>query len=102
MLANVWSVHHNEKYWTDPESFRPQRWIDQPELKKANFFIPFSTGLRVCPGRHLALMEAKLALARLIQKFTFAPLRPGPIDLTEEPGLATKPKSYKLVARRRK
>ena len=27
--ANVWDLHHNEEYWTDPYEFIPERFLDE-------------------------------------------------------------------------
>ena len=45
VISNLYSVNFDEKYWTDPEVFCPQRFLDS----KGNFvrreaFLPFSLG----------------------------------------------------------
>ncbi|GFT77362.1 cytochrome P450 2J2, partial [Nephila pilipes] len=45
VLANLWSVHHNPKYWgNDAEIFRPERFLseDGKRVIKSEHFIPFS------------------------------------------------------------
>ncbi|PRD21741.1 UNVERIFIED_CONTAM: Cytochrome P450 2J2 [Trichonephila clavipes] len=47
VVANLWSVHHNPKYWgADAETFRPERFLtkDGKQVVKSEYFIPFSIG----------------------------------------------------------
>lgn len=46
LLGSLYVLHHDEKYWGDPYTFRPDRWIgDKGQLlKHEGHFIPFSTG----------------------------------------------------------
>lgn len=54
----------NPKYWDDPDLFNPSRFNSSNE--NPNVFIPFSSGPRNCIGQHMALMEVKLALVRIL------------------------------------
>ena len=62
-----------EAYFDAAASFRPQRWLETenaPNAASANrVSMPFGAGPRVCPGRHLAMLEMKMALATLIGRF---------------------------------
>jgi cytochrome P450 len=62
-----------EAYFKAATSFDPQRWLepdDAPSASSANrVSMPFGAGPRVCPGRHLAMLEMKMALATLIGRF---------------------------------
>ena len=73
----VWGVlRHNsvrEPWFTEPEAFRPERWLasaPQPlsnDAKRTS--LPFGSGPRMCPGRYLALLEMKMAMAMLVASF---------------------------------
>jgi cytochrome P450/nitrite reductase/ring-hydroxylating ferredoxin subunit len=58
------------QHFTEPEAFRPQRWLARAHgAHKPSTYMPFGTGPRVCPGRNLAQLNAKLVLAMLYQRF---------------------------------
>ncbi|PJE79574.1 Bifunctional cytochrome P450/NADPH--P450 reductase [invertebrate metagenome] len=56
-----------------PRTFHPERWLNDHPCR-INDMMPFGGGLRLCPGRSLALLEMKLAMSRLIQQFKLIPL----------------------------
>ncbi|KAM0798614.1 cytochrome P450 [Usnea florida] len=66
-------VYHNDPHiFTDPETFRPERWLDiaptdQKELESK--FVPFSKGSRACIGINLAYAELYLITAYLFRRF---------------------------------
>jgi len=75
--TQVWGVlRHDsvgERLFADPQAFRPERWLDeaQPPLSGAakRAAMPFGSGPRMCPGRYLALLEMKMAMAMLLSSF---------------------------------
>ena len=62
-----------EEYFADARRFRPERWLGAEGghgAASANrIAMPFGAGPRVCPGRHLAMLEIKMALAVLLGRF---------------------------------
>jgi cytochrome P450 len=55
-----------------PLEFRPERWLGgtaEPPVGKATTHMPFGSGPRICPGRALALLELRMALAMLYKNF---------------------------------
>jgi cytochrome P450 len=66
----IWLVHHDSRWFPDPDSFRPERW-DQDLIKRLPrcAYFPFGDGARICIGNHFALMEAVLLLATIAQKY---------------------------------
>jgi cytochrome P450 len=60
IVINMGSANHDEKYWTDPEKFdifRPQRQ-----------HLAFAFGPHMCLGMHLARMETRIVLERLMDR----------------------------------
>ncbi|XP_047062287.1 cytochrome P450 734A5-like [Lolium rigidum] len=73
LLIPILAVHHDEEHWgADAAEFNPARFGDDRPLRRHQMaFMPFGGGERVCIGQNLALMEAKMALAVVLQRFTF-------------------------------
>ena len=75
--TQVWGVlRHDsvsERLFERPGAFEPQRWLDdaaQPLTAPARrAAMPFGSGARMCPGRYLALLEMKMAMAMLLSSF---------------------------------
>ncbi|KAJ6032478.1 cytochrome P450 monooxygenase [Penicillium herquei] len=66
-----WAMYHNDKHFTDPYSFVPERFLGDPRYANDEFEIlqPFSVGPRNCLGRNLAYAEMRIILARIIYNF---------------------------------
>lgn len=62
-------LHMNPDYWQNPTQFYPERFIENPELTKEWYFMPFGAGPRNCVGMRLALLEIRLGLLRILQNF---------------------------------
>ncbi|KAI0975841.1 cytochrome P450 [Xylaria arbuscula] len=73
--VNVYSLHHNERYFPEPFRFVPDRWLDGDETKLTAYqaFAPFSTGTRGCLGKTMAYLEVSLVLATTLWYFDFEP-----------------------------
>ncbi|MEU4729717.1 cytochrome P450 [Streptomyces sp. NPDC023588] len=68
--TSPWSMHRDERWFPDPEAFRPERWdADAPRRAPDHAWFPFGGGPRACLGARFALVEAVLVLAVLGQRF---------------------------------
>lgn len=74
-IGNFMSTHFDPQYWTDPQQFMPERFLDEngKVLKEVPHFFPFSLGKRVCLGESLAKMELFLFFTSIFKNFTFSP-----------------------------
>ena len=80
----VWSSLRSdavrEDYFRDAARFEPERWLDgraAPSATSVNrVSMPFGAGPRVCPGRQLAMLEIKMALAMLLGSFEIESVTP--------------------------
>jgi cytochrome P450 len=76
VLVSPWVVHHDPRWWPEPERFEPSRWLDGSEAARPRFaFFPFGGGPRICIGEQFAWTEAVLVLATLARDWR---LRPAP------------------------
>ena len=69
ILNAPWLLHRHEKLWREPNAFIPQRFMPPAPPPDRFAYLPFGVGARVCIGAHFALVEATLALAKLIGAF---------------------------------
>jgi cytochrome P450 len=69
VLIAPWLLHRHEKLWRDPNAFIPARFLPGAPPPDRFAYLPFGVGARVCIGAHFALVEATLALAKIIGAF---------------------------------
>jgi cytochrome P450 len=78
VLIAPWILHRHEKLWREPSAFIPQRFMTgTPPDRFA--YLPFGVGARVCIGAHFALVEAVLALAKIIGAFRVSLVDKAPV-----------------------
>lgn len=61
VLPNLFSMHMDLDIFDDPETFNPQRYIDNPSLPCHTFGF----GRRICPGQRMAEATFFLKLATI-------------------------------------
>jgi cytochrome P450 len=100
----VWCVLRgssvDEACFANAAAFDPQRWLDGAVNRKAA--MPFGAGPRTCPGRYLALLEIKVAMAMLLGRFeidTVATAHGGEPD--ERMGFVMEPETLRMRLRSR-
>ncbi|KAJ1284419.1 hypothetical protein BS78_03G202800 [Paspalum vaginatum] len=74
LMLPLLCVHHDKDVWgPDASEFRPQRFADgvSRASRDAPAFFPFGWGPRTCIGQNFALLEAKMGLAMILQRFAF-------------------------------
>ncbi|XP_067680459.1 cytochrome P450 3A24-like [Haliotis asinina] len=68
----VGAIQKDPEYWSDPETYNPERF--RPENRPDNYnyvFLPFGAGPRNCIGMRLAHLSVKMAIAGILQKYRF-------------------------------
>ncbi|KAK6912164.1 Cytochrome P450 [Dillenia turbinata] len=74
LLVPIIAVHHDQALWGhDATKFNPTRFSQGLAwaAKHPTAFMPFGLGARRCIGQNLAILQAKLTIAIILQRFTF-------------------------------
>nr|UTU07508.1 cytochrome P450 71CD4 [Ailanthus altissimus] len=92
ILFNAWAVTRDPEIWKDPESFIPDRFIENPiDYKGTNYeFTPFGSGRRICPGMNFGIANVELPLAKLLYFFDWKlpyGMKPDDLDMTAKFGV---------------
>ena len=65
-----WVMHRDSRWFENPLSFAPERWLDGLEDHLPKFcYQPFGGGPRACIGNRFAMLEAVLVLATVARDF---------------------------------
>ncbi|HLL82298.1 MAG TPA: cytochrome P450 [Longimicrobium sp.] len=76
-------THRHPAFWTDPESFQPERFAPGRAEQRPPFaYLPFGGGPRTCIGIHFAMMETVLALATVAQRYRLRLVPGHPVEPT--------------------
>jgi cytochrome P450 len=70
LMYSIYLTHRDPAYWEHPNEFRPERFA-QGRKQPPFSYVPFGGGPRACMGAAFGQMEARLALARLLQTYQF-------------------------------
>jgi cytochrome P450 len=70
VIIGLWNIHRHPGFWSEPESFRPERFSEAPDSTRHRLaWMPFGAGHRTCIGNHFAMIEGPLLLALIAQRY---------------------------------
>ncbi len=93
-------LHRHPSAWAEPAEFDIDRWLPDAEAQHhPHAYKPFGNGARACIGRQFALVEAKLAIAMILQKFAISDRHGYRLTLKET--LSIKPDNFRVRLRSR-
>jgi len=77
ITISTYVMQHDPQLYPNPEHFDPDRFTPENEAKLPRYaYLPFGGGPRICIGNSFAMMEARLILLTILQKFSLQ-LAPG-------------------------
>ncbi|CAA2954812.1 premnaspirodiene oxygenase-like [Olea europaea subsp. europaea] len=90
VFVNTWEIGRDPK--TNPESFQPERFENNPiDLTGNNFeYLPFGSGRRICTGLTFGLAGVELPLAQLLYNFDWKlpeGINPDNLNMIENSGM---------------
>ncbi|KAG8240025.1 hypothetical protein J437_LFUL016411 [Ladona fulva] len=73
ILINYESFLCDKEKWTDPEEFRPERFVDASgKVNIPSYYLPFGLGKRRCMGESMAKSNIFLFMTGLLQEYQFS------------------------------
>ena len=75
VVISILAMQRDERNWTDPLTFKPERFLHADGQRNPFAFVPFSGGPRNCIGQRFAMMELKLTLYHLLLNFEIVALQ---------------------------
>jgi cytochrome P450 len=90
VVVSPWLLHHDARWWPDPDDFRPERWLGEDPDRPRHAFLPFGGGPRMCIGEGFAMLEATLVLETLSRRWRFLPA--GDADVPMQPVITLRPR----------
>lgn len=97
LMISPWVSHRSGRYFSAPEEYRPDRWLDgtlERRLPRYAFF-PFGGGSRRCIGDHFSMTHMLTILACVLRRFTLS-AAPG-VDVRPYPALVLRPLGIRMI-----
>ncbi|KAF0748798.1 putative cytochrome P450 6a13 [Aphis craccivora] len=89
VVIPIHSIHHDSKYYPDPEKFDPERFSPEEKAKRpSTTYLPFGDGPRFCIGKRFAELEMKMVLSQLLTTFRILPCEKTEYPLKFRNGIA--------------
>ncbi len=97
VLICVYNIHRNPHSWSQPDRFEPERFGPHAQTHDAHQFMPFGLGPRVCIGKYFALLQGRVLLTKLSDRFTLRESQQNS-QIELDPLLTLRPKGKILVS----
>lgn len=73
IFTPTYTMQRDPRYFSNPTAFLPERWTANSSagIHNTAAFLPFSAGPTICAGKALAMLEMRMLLVWLVQRFEF-------------------------------
>ena len=68
VFVNLWAIHHAIEYWVEPFTFRPERFLNEVRQRRVDGMLPFSAGIRTCPGEKFGKKSSFLICSTIVSQ----------------------------------
>ncbi|KAG8377797.1 hypothetical protein BUALT_Bualt08G0071000 [Buddleja alternifolia] len=74
VVVNAWAIARDPNYWEDATIFKPERFLDSKISHRGTHleYLPFGTGLRMCPGSTVAFKDIQMLVGSLLHYFDWS------------------------------
>ena len=95
-IVSPWLLHHDERWWPDPDRFDLGRWEPGADAARPRHaYLPFGGGPRMCVGEGFASLEARIVLETVAARWRLV-LEPGQ-DVRPKPAVTLRPNGPVLI-----
>ncbi|XP_072045865.1 cholesterol 24-hydroxylase-like isoform X1 [Amphiura filiformis] len=85
IILFTYAMARMEEYFQNAETYDPDRFLHNGDKSASMYaYFPFSLGPRMCIGQQFALIQARVILSKLLQKFEFKWVPDQSMGLVEE------------------
>lgn len=96
LVISPYVNHHHPRFWPEPERFDPDRFSPEAAAALGPYrYFPFGGGPHMCIGKHLTLLEVRLAMAMLARRYRIELCDLSPPAM--EPSVSLRPRDPMLV-----
>ena len=101
IVISPWVNHHHPRFWQSPERFDPSRFEPAAVAARGHYeYFPFGGGPHMCIGKHLTLLEVRLAMAMLARRYRIELQDPSPPAM--DPSVSLRPRDPMFVRAHRR
>jgi len=80
MVISTWVTQRDARWFPEPDRFDPDRFLpDRAASIPDGAYLPFGGGVHICIGNTFALMEARMILAAMAQRFSLQATNAGEV-----------------------
>jgi len=92
LIIPISTLHENEEIWQEPKKFLPERFTLENEKKYPRYaYLPFGVGSKSCMGARFAMVEIRLILSMILQRFSLE-LTPNQVVIPEMQSIILQPR----------